>query len=76
MRYMPIRLRLRELRERADMTQDQLAAASGVSQSAVSQIERGTRPNVTLEVVEKLANALGVPAAELIVHTPPPRRRA
>jgi transcriptional regulator with XRE-family HTH domain len=71
----PIRLRLQELREARELSQLALAKASGVSQSLISRIESGELPNVTLEVLEKLADALSVPPADLLVHTPAKRRR-
>lgn len=49
-----------------DMNQDALAAAVGVSQGYISGIERGAVKNPTLEVMEKLAGALGVSLAYLL----------
>lgn len=48
-----------------DLTQEQLATASGVSRVYISQIERGGR-NVTLALLEKLANVLEVPTFIII----------
>ena len=56
--------KLKAARLRAHMTQAQLAAAAGLDQSAVSQIERGiTGPS--LGTLKALAQALGVSAAAL-----------
>jgi transcriptional regulator with XRE-family HTH domain len=58
--------RVRELRERAKMTQERLAHAANLTTSAVSNIERGQKsPNLT--TVLKLAYGLKVNAGELFV---------
>lgn len=47
------------------MTQEKLAAASGVCRVTIARIERGsTSPKV--ETFRRLANALGVPLDELV----------
>lgn len=56
--------RLHGLRKRRGMTLDQLAAASGVSRSMLSQIERG-EANPTFATLWNLVSALGVEFAEL-----------
>jgi DNA-binding XRE family transcriptional regulator len=48
---------LREWRKYRDMTQVELATASGLSQGAIAQIETGKR-NPTVETARKIANAL------------------
>ena len=48
---------LREWRKYRGMTQVELAAASGLSQGAIAQIEAGKR-NPTVETARKFANAL------------------
>jgi transcriptional regulator with XRE-family HTH domain len=50
--------RVREIREARTMTQDQLAARSGVSKGFLSDIENNKR-NPSSEYMLKLANALG-----------------
>jgi transcriptional regulator with XRE-family HTH domain len=57
--------RLRELRTRADLSQDKLAAKAGMARNFVSMIENGQR-NVTIVTVEKLAHALGCRLANLM----------
>jgi predicted transcriptional regulator len=52
------RLHLRAARLRADFTQEQLAAASGVSQEIISRLENGLIRNPSFETVTKLADAL------------------
>jgi DNA-binding XRE family transcriptional regulator len=48
---------LREWRKYREMTQAKLAVASGLTQSAIAQIETGKR-NPTVETARKFANAL------------------
>src|SRR5882724_9421282 len=56
---------LRELRKERRLSLDQLAAASGVSRAALSQIE-GSRTNPTLSLLWKIAIGLGVPFQALL----------
>ena len=51
-------------------TQQKLARRSGVPQSAISLMEQGKKPDVTLSTVGRLASALGLAPHELLV-TPP-----
>lgn len=62
-----MRFRLREIREKAGMSQSDLAKASGVSQSHISEIE-AERTVPTVFVAKRLARALGVSVDELIVE--------
>jgi transcriptional regulator with XRE-family HTH domain len=65
--------RVRLLRLTREMTQDQLAAAAGMSRSFVSLIEHGTH-GVDIVRLLRLAAALDVPLGELLGTTPPDRR--
>jgi transcriptional regulator with XRE-family HTH domain len=56
---------LRELRKERRLSLDQLAASSGVSRAALSQIE-GSRTNPTLSLLWKVATGLGVPFQVLL----------
>jgi len=56
--------RLRQLRREADLTQEQLASAAGVSVDFLSLVERGINAP-SFENLEKLARALGVTVREL-----------
>ena len=56
---------LRRLRKDRALSLDQLAAASGVSRAALSQIE-GSKTNPTLAVLWKIAVGLGVPVQALL----------
>jgi transcriptional regulator with XRE-family HTH domain len=56
---------VREMRKVRDLSLDQLAAASGVSRAALSQIEHGAT-NPSLSVLWKIAVGLGVHFSELL----------
>ncbi len=56
---------VRAWREHRGLTQERLAAASGVSKPYVSQIESGRRSGST-NTLRKLARALGVPIGALV----------
>ena len=56
--------RLRALRERKALTQDELADLAGVSRQTVVKIEGGLEPRPS--TVRKLAKALGVQPHELM----------
>jgi transcriptional regulator with XRE-family HTH domain len=71
---MPIRYRmpmvklaakLRALRERRGMSQEQLAEAAGLGRSHLARLETA-RQDPTLTTIEKLAKALKVKPAELL----------
>ena len=66
---------LAALRQRQDLSLDALSRKAGVSKSMLSQIERA-QANPTVAVVWRLANALGVPIAELLGSAPAPERAA
>lgn len=57
--------RVTALRRQNKMTLEQLALASGVSRSMLSQIERG-QANPTLAVSFKIAEGFGIPIGELL----------
>ncbi|WP_417913115.1 helix-turn-helix domain-containing protein [Candidatus Electronema sp. TJ] len=50
-------VRLRQVRQAQRVTQKTLAQAMGLSQSALSELER--RPNITLETLQRYVEALG-----------------
>jgi transcriptional regulator with XRE-family HTH domain len=62
---------LAALREQQALSLDELSRRAGVSKSMLSQIERA-QANPTVAVVWRLANALGVPLAELLQSAQPP----
>jgi transcriptional regulator with XRE-family HTH domain len=65
--------RLRGERARRGLTLDALAAASGVSRSMLSEVERGTRVPTVL-VLDRIATALGSTIARLLRDEVPERR--
>lgn len=63
---MTIGERIAELRERRGMDVADLAKATGLSMSYISQIENGKRFNLSLSTLEALAAGLGVSLSELV----------
>jgi len=57
---------IRELREKKGLTQEELAFKAKVTPGYVAQLELGIRKNPSLDVVRRLARALGVRLAELL----------
>ncbi|AZH79156.1 MULTISPECIES: helix-turn-helix domain-containing protein [Microbacterium] len=57
--------RVRELRTGRGWSQEDFAHRANLDRTYVSGIERGTR-NPTLDIIQKLAQALDVPAADLL----------
>lgn len=57
---------VRQARKDKGWTQEQLAFEAGVKRAYLSEVENGQR-NVSLDVVEKLSQALGVTASALMV---------
>ena len=57
---------IRKLRESKDMTQLDLAKRSRVAQGYISALEAGEKKNPGLDVLKRLAHALGVPVTELL----------
>jgi transcriptional regulator with XRE-family HTH domain len=62
---MPIKDRLKRLRKAAEMTQQALASAAGLSISVVVQIESGKIPDPRVSTLRALAKALGVGLLDL-----------
>ena len=58
--------KLKELRARKKMTQEDLAAASGVSRATIAAIESGATESTTVGTVKKLAEALGTTPSNLL----------
>ena len=56
---------LRDIRRKRGISQEELAFECGLHRTYVSGVERGVR-NPTVAVLDKIARALGVPAAELL----------
>lgn len=60
---------LQNERKKADMTQDELAERSGVSQAVISDIESGNTKNPRFETIRKLASVLHFDIADLEINT-------
>jgi len=57
---------LRQLREAKGMTQADLAKRAKVDQGYISTLEAGEKKNPGINVLKRLARALGVPVGELL----------
>ena len=51
--------RIKELRLKQNISQEELAFRCGLSKNYISDVERGTR-NVSLKSIEKIANGLSL----------------
>lgn len=60
--------RLKEYREKANLTQDELAKKSDVSRNTISTLETKENANVTYEIMEKIANALNKKVATIFFN--------
>ena len=60
-----MRLKLREVRQRKFMTQQELADAMGTTKANISRIENGKQAPFP-STIKRLAVALGVPPEELV----------
>lgn len=57
---------LRKLRENKGLSQDRLAKLADVANNTIIKIEQGENKNPTLNTLNKIAKALGVPIEELL----------
>jgi len=57
---------LRLLRDEKGWSQAELAKRADVTDAYIAQLETGARENPSLEVLKRLARALGVPVTELL----------
>jgi transcriptional regulator with XRE-family HTH domain len=67
---MSIGQRIREERERAVLTQAELAEAAAINRSSLSMIESG-REAPRPSTIRKIAQALGIPATALVAKDAP-----
>lgn len=70
----PAVLNLKELRIRAGLTQAELAEKAGTYQTTVSNLEIGKSRRIELDLLDRLARALGVEPGALIIRTKTKRR--
>jgi len=71
---MPIYFRLRELRHALGLTQAELARRSGVRRATVSRVENDRVSAIDLNVLERLADVLGIEPGFLLSRSEPIRR--
>ena len=70
-------LTLKQLRERAGLTQRQLADALGVTVTTVSSWERGVKkPSLSFAQVQNVIETLNCTLEELVEATQPPEHEA
>lgn len=62
----PISITLREARERAGLTQVELAQRAGVRQATISELETGKTRRMDLDVLDRLCAALNVKPGDLL----------
>lgn len=66
--------RLRELLEKRGITQSELARLSGVSFATINRLCTNATAQVSLDTLDRIANALGVEPGDLIARDPKRRR--
>jgi len=67
----PLFIRLREVREAKGVKQSELAARAGTRQGTISLLESGKTRRVDLDLLERVACALGVSPATLFAQDVP-----
>lgn len=67
--------RLRALRERRGLSQNQLAIRAEIGNSTISRIEAGVIVSPGVDVLRKLSGALGVDLSEITGERPMPKRQ-
>lgn len=68
-------IRLKELRLKHGLTQEEFGSISGFSQKYYQQIESGNKKQIWLETVERLAAAYGLEAWQLLSPTFPSKTK-
>lgn len=59
--------KLKQLREEAGLSQEELSLKSGVSRVTISMLETGSQTNTTANTLIKLANALDKKVADFFL---------
>ena len=67
-------LNLRKFRQAQSLSQEELADRAGIDRTYISALERSVYA-ASIEVVDRLARALAVEAADLLRRPPAPRRK-
>lgn len=67
---MPIKQRVKELREGLDMSLQELADAVGASKAHIWDLEQGRSANPSIDLLTKLAKTLKVSVADLVGENP------
>lgn len=62
----PVRIKLREARETAGLTQVELAKAVGVRQATISALETGASTRIEFELLDRLCKVLKVKPGDLL----------
>jgi len=62
-----MRYKIREMREKRHLSQEELAQISGVSRGIVVRLESDTEYETQVSTLEKIANALGVSIKSLFM---------
>ena len=70
----PLRLRVKELREALGLSQAELAERANVRRATVNRIENAHVTAIDMDVLERLAEALGVEPGFLVVRVAGPRK--
>ena len=58
--------KVRQLREKLDLSQEKLARLADVSNNTIINIEAGKQDNPTIDTLKKVAKALNISVEELI----------
>ena len=72
----PVWLRIRELRDAKRLSQQALGELAGVRQATISELESGKAKRMDFQTLDRLAEALGVEPAELVVRDRKRRRHS
>lgn len=63
--------KLKELREHVGISQTELSKLTGISNVYISNIENGIKKNPSMELIQKIADALGVSINEFFSNEKP-----
>jgi DNA-binding Xre family transcriptional regulator len=69
-----IRLKVKEIAQRKNLSQSRLGRLADIDQGTMRRIFNDPAPNITLETLNRLARALRMHPADLIEYEPDPLR--